>query len=125
MSVERSKRRAVDIKALAAEDAARALVESGQWVGSWTPDVVNEVGLTPLQIAAGNGYVACVLLLLKKGATVDQTDNYGDTALIRAALSGRWEVAQVLIEHGADVNLANKEGCTPLLKAKKMCNARE
>eukprot|EP01097_Dermamoeba_algensis_P012140 TRINITY_DN98_c0_g1_i6.p1 TRINITY_DN98_c0_g1~~TRINITY_DN98_c0_g1_i6.p1 ORF type:complete len:390 (-),score=120.83 TRINITY_DN98_c0_g1_i6:815-1984(-) len=57
--------------------------------------------------------------LFEKGSNVnvDETDQYGDTALHIAAAKGRYEVAKFLISKKANVNQKNKTGSTPLHKA--------
>ena len=41
-------------------------------------------------------------LLLQAGATVDAVDNYGQTALHRAAMYGKIQVVEALLNAGAD-----------------------
>jgi len=53
-------------------------------------------------------------LLLKHGARVDAQDAAGDTALHRAARTGRLDAATVLLDHGAKLEVFNHIGQTPL-----------
>lgn len=56
-------------------------------------------------------------LITKNAKEVNQTDEFGDTALHAAAAKGRLPLVHLLIENGADVNAQNKMGSTPLHKA--------
>lgn len=56
-------------------------------------------------------------LVESESRPVDETDEWGDTALHAAALKGRVTVVAYLLEHGADVNKRNAAGSTPLHKA--------
>ena len=75
--------------------------------------------LTPLQIAAGRGYVQMVDKLLAAGADVHTLDSsMGASALHFAAQSGVTDVAQLLLEAGAFINLQSATvGLTPLINA--------
>ncbi len=74
-------------------------------------------GLTALVLAAREGDLESAKLLLKAGADVNQTTEYGWTPLLTATNNRHYELAIHLIEHGADVNKANKGGWTPLYLA--------
>lgn len=73
----------------------------------------NELGSTPLHIAAGNPSPDIVKLLLDKGAAVNVKDNGGATPLHIAAFSGRKVNLELLLAKGADVNAKDKQGRTP------------
>lgn len=64
--------------------------------------------LAPLHMAAQNGHVRVVALLLGAGATNNLLDRDGWTPLMHAAAKGHTAVAQVLIADNAALNL----GCT-------------
>ena len=55
--------------------------------------------------------------LLKKGADVNASYKYGDTALTRAAIDGQLDVVKCLAECGADLEAKDKDGETALMKA--------
>ena len=55
--------------------------------------------------------------LLKKGADVNVSDKYGDTALMVAAINGQLEVVKCLVEGGADLEAKDGDGDTALLGA--------
>jgi hypothetical protein len=58
-----------------------------------------------------------VKLLLMRGAKVDQSDRWGNTALGHAAYYGNPEAIELLASKGANVNHQNRDGETPLIKA--------
>ena len=55
--------------------------------------------------------------LLKKGADVNASDKYGDTALMVAATLGKLDIVKCLVELGADLEAQDKNGRTALMKA--------
>ena len=50
-------------------------------------------------------YAEFVDLLLASGADVEATDQYGDTALLRAVEIGSIHMINKLIHHGADIEV--------------------
>ncbi|KAJ8600625.1 hypothetical protein CTAYLR_008984 [Chrysophaeum taylorii] len=76
-------------------------------------------GATPLAMAAKNGHVDCVRLLLSHGAEVDAaTSDTGATPLLAACHTGKFDCAQLLVSAGADVERrTTDDGSTPLLVA--------
>ena len=58
-----------------------------------------------------------VKALLKKGADVNASNKYGDTALMMAVYNGHLEVVKYWAECGVDVNASDKHGRTALMKA--------
>jgi ankyrin repeat protein len=68
----------------------------------------DNIGVTPLHLAAIRGYNHMAELLLARGANVNVRDNDGDTPLIFAAGSGHKNVAELLLTKGADVNAKNQ-----------------
>lgn len=73
----------------------------------------NELGSTPLHIAATNSSPGIAKLLIDKGANVNARDNGGATPLHIAAFTGRKENVQLLLSRGADVNAKDGKGQTP------------
>lgn len=82
----------------------------------YSPDIdaPNMVGDTALKIAAYNGHLTIVKMLLQSGASLESDDW---SALTYAALNAHTEVAEFLIKKGADVNAPSKNGTTPLMAA--------
>ncbi|MBA3916128.1 MAG: ankyrin repeat domain-containing protein [Acidobacteriales bacterium] len=72
-------------------------------------------GVSPIVVAARNGYLEIVQYLVEHGATIDQRDNVREkSALLAAAFKGHSDISAYLIEHGADVNAQAVNGWTPL-----------
>jgi ankyrin repeat protein len=77
-------------------------------------------GETPLMLAAKNGHVDAVKLLLDRGAQVNARNpempdsKRGMTALMLAAQQGHDEVVRMLLERGADVTIKTRFGRTAL-----------
>lgn len=71
----------------------RALIEAGADVGK-----ASDFGLTPVYIAAKEGYEAVVRLLIEAGADVNKAHNDGRTPLYQAAEEGHDAVARILVE---------------------------
>jgi uncharacterized protein len=71
-------------------------------------------GLTPLMYAARDGSLAAAQALLKAGARLDEQSGDKSTALLLAAINGKFDLASFLVEHDADVNLVSMDGAAPL-----------
>ena len=85
-------------------DQAKRLLASGM------VDVNRRCGVyphqRPLHDAASSGNVEMTELLIKSGADLGKTDDYGKTPLHLASTHGHAEVVLLLLEHGADPNVA-------------------
>lgn len=84
-----------------AADALQKIIFNGADINS------KEDGKTPLHIAAENGHINCVDLLIRVGANLDLRDNELRTALHNAIENGHTDVALLLIRSGADINLTD------------------
>jgi len=71
-------------------------------------------GWTPLHVAARNGDVDLVQLLIEQGVVKHAQDGGGCTSLHIAAEHGDVNVARLLLEHGADTEAQDNCGNTPL-----------
>ncbi len=80
-------------------DTARLLTGAGAHV-----NVRNELGMTPLLLACGNGSTKMIQLLLGAGADANLASPDGETPLMVAARTSSPEAVTALIAHGADVN---------------------
>jgi uncharacterized protein len=74
-------------------------------------------GLTPLLFAAREGSLETVVALLQAGADINQTSEFGWTALLVATQNRYYRMGIYLLEHGADPNIANEGGWSPLYLA--------
>ena len=92
-------------------------------------DVQNYKGKTGLHCAAKAGFLKVINLLIEKGATIDATDNDGETPLFEAIRStiksGEKQRAalEALLVKGANPNVKNRKGLTPLQVAQRMRRA--
>lgn len=72
----------------------------------------NELGSTPLHIAAGNPTPDIASLLLDHGAAVNARDNNGATPLHIAAFSGHKANVELFLARGANVHARDNSGKT-------------
>lgn len=80
----------------------------GQRVDKWG-------GLTPLLHAVRQGHRDAAMLLLERGADLNQTSaGDGTSPLLMAAVNGQFDLAIELLDRGADPNIASTAGTTPL-----------
>lgn len=85
------------------------------------PAVVTQSGLRDrekeLFAAVRRGEAALVARILASDVDLSAADEFGDTALMYAALHAPPELVQELLDHKADPNQANYAGATPLMRA--------
>ncbi len=82
-------------------------------------DARNQLGSTPLHLAATNGDAGPLKALIAAGAEVNARDKEDNTPLHMAAYAGKSQAARLLLEAGADVNAKSTGGRTPLSLARK------
>ena len=71
-------------------------------------------GDPPLLLAAGNGHLACVKLLVNEGADLEQRGMMKESPLSRAAHNGHFQTVKYLIEEGAELDPLDLGDNTPL-----------
>jgi len=74
----------------------------------------NELGETPLYVAAEKGQLEIAKLLIAKGADAKALTPNGETVLHAASMIESSTLMTALIEAGAEINAANRDGETPL-----------
>jgi ankyrin repeat protein len=67
-----------------------------------------------LQEAARSGDMGLLKQALDGGASLSETDEAGDPALILASLKGHADAVAIILERGADIEVRNKGGLTAL-----------
>lgn len=78
---------------------------------------VNTKGLNecaPLHLAASEGHLEIVKILLKMGANVDALSNLLRTPLHSACIRGYSDIIEILLQSKANVNAQDRDGCTPI-----------
>jgi ankyrin repeat protein len=86
------------------------------------PDHINARGgskETPMHVAASQGHINILSLLLDHGADVDVRNKTGETPLLRASWTGKREAGWYLIDRGADINAPDERNFTPVFVAFK------
>ena len=69
----------------------------------------SEIG-SSLFLAVLQGHANVVDILLKGGASVNQTGPANETSVFQASANGMTDIVEMLCQAGADVNLCNNEG---------------
>ncbi|MBX3677993.1 MAG: ankyrin repeat domain-containing protein [Rhodocyclaceae bacterium] len=82
-------------------------------------DARNQLGATPLHMAATNSDIGPLKALLAAGADVHARDKDDLTPLHMAAYADKHKHAQLLLEAGADVEAKSTGGRTPMSLARK------
>ncbi|MGC2523437.1 MAG: ankyrin repeat domain-containing protein [Stellaceae bacterium] len=94
-------------------EAVRKLVGGG----AGNPNQVDDQSRTAMHIAAINGNLQIIAILIKADAKLNPVDQLGDTPLHLAADRNQTEAAKLLLDSGAEVDPQNKDGMTPLMIA--------
>jgi len=86
------------------------------FAAGFSPDTKDKKGIPLVCIAARNGHLNTLNLLLRSGAQVNLiAEDRGSNALFDAALIRNKDIVKILIEAGADVNIQSKDGQTALI----------
>lgn len=85
--------------------------------GRVNTEIANDLGWTPLMIAAANGLNLIINQLIQHRANVRARNLSGDTALHCAVAAGQTESVKLLIENHAEIDVLNNDGLSPLLEA--------
>jgi ankyrin repeat protein len=93
--------------------AASALVEADRTL----LDVRSGIGETPLHWLVVEDVIPAVTELIRLGAEVDCTNEFGATALMEAAQLGYIEMCGLLLAHGASPRYMSSRGESPLCHA--------
>merc|ERR1712098_737113 len=72
-------------------------------------------GESPLMIVSVFDDKNSILALIKRGANVNQQNNFGETALHSAADYGSIDVCAILLDNDANIDAVNHSGWTPLM----------
>lgn len=71
-------------------------------------------GLAPLHFAVRQGFSDAALLLLDRGADVNQVTGDNTSPLLMALINGHFDLAKRMLDRGADPRRASDNGVTPL-----------
>ena len=63
-----------------------------------------------MMVAALGSHIDVMRLLLERGAEMDMTESYGNTALMFACYEGHIDAARLLLGRGADITRAATSG---------------
>lgn len=79
-------------------------------------DATTDDGYTALHLAAYEGHLGLLRLLLKKDLSLDINTRslHGSTPLIIATGAGRFDAVRMLLDHGANASTSDYAGLTPL-----------
>jgi ankyrin repeat protein len=78
------------------------------------PNIRDQNNWTPLQMAAFDGRLHVMQILLQHNADINTRENNGQVLLHTASRGGRLNVVRFLLEQGTDVNACDNDGFTPL-----------
>jgi len=86
------------------------------FVAGFSPDTKDKKGIPLICIAARNGHINTLNLLIRSGAQVNLiAEDRGSNAVFDGALERSKDVVKILIEAGADLNIQSKDGQTALI----------
>jgi ankyrin repeat protein len=87
----------------------------------------DDASVAPMHVAAVQGHIPILKIMLENGVHVDVLDEFGRTPLLAAALSNRPEAIKFLLAHGADATAraSGNELAQEYLGKLAACNALE
>lgn len=97
----------------AARDGSKQEVEKMLAANKNLVNIRNELGSTPLHVAAGNPNSEIAKLLVVKGADVNAKDKNGTTPLHISAYTGKKGLVEFFLSKGADAYAQDFKGETP------------
>ncbi len=74
---------------------------------------------TAVMVAAAQGNVEALEVLIEAGADLNKEDRNGESALIKAVRNGHLTITRVLVEAGADLNQTDYTGRSALVHAEE------
>ncbi len=80
-------------------------------------EMMNQQQMTPLILAAKNGLVKSLEILLEAGAHTEVKGENGNTALLDAVCNKRRDAVELLIDHGANIKVRDDFSMTLLMEA--------
>ncbi len=82
-----------------------------------SPNAISETEFSPLMLAAKEGHLEAVNLLLEAGADLETHGLYGARALFLAASKGHMSVVKRLVEKGASISARAENGAIAEIEA--------
>ena len=98
------------------KEVARVLKEKGAVEKAISKEEAEKLGIELVEEARKRNLEA-VIELIEKGAKVNQENDYGETALIKASQNGHLEIVEKLIDAGANLNVKDENKKTALMWA--------
>ena len=105
-------------KAAANKSYIDGITEAFKFISHLTGGIDTVENFYTLVTAAEEGNFDVATALLDAGANIDQTDDEGNTALIKAVTNGHNKIVKKLIDTGADVDITNNYGESALSLAR-------
>lgn len=98
-------------------DAVATLIELGADVGSRDQDGRNALLNATVESSYSSLFIKIASSLVKAGANINETDNFGKSALSYAAESNALDAMEALIKEGADAGIRLENGRTVLMQS--------
>lgn len=98
-------------------DSANYQLVSYLLIKGANPNYRNDLDLTPLMVASMNRDTNITILLLKKGARINDKNLRGENALQWAIMGRQPAQAKLLVNHKSEINIVDEKGISPLFYA--------